>query len=67
MDHLLTYNKLAQLPREMQAEVMDFIEFLLSRKKENKSDNKPQFGSGKGMFTIKPGFDDPLDDFKEYM
>jgi antitoxin (DNA-binding transcriptional repressor) of toxin-antitoxin stability system len=27
----------------------------------------PQFGSAKGMFTIGENFDDPLDDFNEYM
>jgi len=34
----------------------------------NKSNgNKAKAGSGKGMFVIKPGFDEPLEDFKEYM
>jgi hypothetical protein len=27
----------------------------------------PRFGSMKGMFTIMPDFDEPLEDFKEYM
>ncbi|NBB22859.1 DUF2281 domain-containing protein [Runella sp. CRIBMP] len=28
---------------------------------------KPKFGSGKGMVIMKPNFDDPIEDFKEYM
>ncbi len=26
---------------------------------------RPQFGSAKGMFTLSPGFDDPITDFEE--
>jgi prevent-host-death family protein len=25
-----------------------------------------EFGSGKGMFTLAPDFDEPLEDFKDY-
>ena len=28
---------------------------------------KPQFGSAKGLITIGPEFDEPLEDFKPYM
>ncbi len=28
---------------------------------------KRQFGSAKGLIEMMPGFDDPLEDFKEYM
>ena len=61
------YNKLASLPDDLKAEVADFIDFLLSKAKKKQKKNKPKFGSAKGMFVIKPGFDEPLDDFKEYM
>lgn len=30
-------------------------------------EDKPQFGSAKGMFTMSEDFDAPLDDFREYM
>jgi hypothetical protein len=33
----------------------------------NKVNPLPVFGSAKGMFTIMPGFNEPLEDFKEYM
>ncbi len=28
---------------------------------------RPRFGSAKGLVTIPPDFDDPLEDFAEYM
>lgn len=67
MDNTLLYNKLASLPENLKAEVEDFIDFLKSKAKNNKQNSIPQFGSGKGMFLMKPDFDHPLNDFKEYM
>jgi hypothetical protein len=68
MDNLLLYNKLASLPDNLKTEVGDFIDFLKSKnKKEKPESNKAKFGSGKGMFVMMPGFDEPLEDFKEYM
>lgn len=34
---------------------------------KEKEIQKRQFGSGKGLFTMSEDFDDPLDDFAEYM
>jgi hypothetical protein len=34
---------------------------------ENLKKQTPKFGSCKGMFEMAPDFDEPLDDFKEYM
>lgn len=70
MDNLALYSKLSSLPEKMKSEVADFIDFLLSKSKseqKKRHTGKAQFGSGKGMFTITPDFDDPLEDFKEYM
>ena len=67
MDNILLYNKLANLPENMKAEVSNFIDFLLSKNKPKKTTgNKPKFGSAKGAFKMKKNFDDPLDDFKDY-
>lgn len=58
------------LPEPLKSEVSDFIDFLVSKNKKNKEHSgkqKAQFGSAKGMFIMKPGFDDPLEDFKEYL
>ena len=70
MDTSLLYSKLSALPENLKKEVADFIDFLLMKSKQEKSQSvtsSAQFGSGKGMFTMHKGFDEPLDDFKEYM
>lgn len=72
MDDLLLYKKLITLPESMKSEVADLIDFLVTKiKKDNSNNNdthkpKPTFGSGKGTFIMKPDFDDPLEDFKDY-
>lgn len=67
MDNILLYNKLASLPDNLKSEAADFIDFLAMKARKKKSKNKPRFGSGKGMFVMRSDFDQPLDDFKEYM
>ena len=63
------YKKLEKLPPNLKLEVQNFIDFLL----ENTSTqieppkNKREFGSLKGKIHISKDFDDPIDDFKEYM
>ena len=63
----MLYDKLARLPENLKVEVLHFIDFLLQKDKQSGSSKKPKFGSGKGMFKIKPGFDEPLQDFRDYM
>lgn len=70
MNNTVLYKKIEDLPEHIRSQVSDFIDFLLSKTSKNKSapsGNQPKFGSGKGMFRIKKGFDDTLEDFKEYM
>lgn len=67
MDNLLLYSKLASLPDNLKTEVGNFIDFLATKAKQKPQKSRPIFGSGKGMFVIKPDFDQPLEDFKEYM
>ena len=67
MDNITLYSKLASLPDDLKAEVSDFIDFLATRCRNSKEKKKPKFGSGKGMFVMKLGFDEPLDDLKEFM
>jgi len=50
--------------------VLDFIEFLEQKyPDDNQSAEKPPLKAGfmKGTFVMKEGFDDPLEDFKEYV
>ena len=68
MENTVLLDKVSKLPDNLKSEVSDFIDFLLSKNPNpNASKNKPVFGSGKGMFVMKPDFDEPLEDFKEYM
>ncbi|MEO7310049.1 MAG: DUF2281 domain-containing protein [Chitinophagaceae bacterium] len=70
MDNAIFVNRLEVLPEHMKSEVLDFIDFLISkatREQKTEIEPKPKFGSGKGMFIMHKGFDEPLDAFKEYM
>lgn len=67
MDNITLYSKLAMLPDDLKAEVSDFVDFLAAKQRKSMDKKKPKFGNGKGMFVMKPDFDEPLDDFKEYM
>jgi hypothetical protein len=69
MTDLSLYTKISSLPDYLKSEVVDFIDFLhLKRKKEKIRITKDRvFGYAKGKITLKPGFDDPINDFKEYM
>ena len=66
MDNSALFHKLASLPDELKSQVSDFIDFLTNKSKRPTPKSKARFGSGKGMFVIKPGFDEPLEDFKDY-
>ncbi len=71
MEHLTIDTKFNALPESLKREAVDFIEFLFEKKhkKQQGIDKKfiPKFGSCKGMFEMAPDFDEPLDDFKDYM
>ena len=69
----LLYNKILQMPEDVRKQVSDFIDFMLSKKEK---DNKPgessgkkerQFGILKGKVWMSKDFDEPLEDFKDYM
>lgn len=61
--------KMNLLPESFQKEVLDFIEFLIQKYdlKTGEVPVIPQFGCLKDTFQVAPDFDEPLDDFKEYM
>jgi hypothetical protein len=67
MKQLQLYNKIIFLPANLRSEVNDFIDFLLSKKPKKDKESIPQFGCLKGQIVITDDFDEPLDDFKEYM
>lgn len=67
MSDLLLYQKILSLPAGLKKELMDFLESLKQKDKKKKHQNKPVFGSGKGIFKMEKDFDAPIKDFKEYM
>ena len=78
----LILNKYISLPENLQQEVAEFIDILTTRyqqPKQTKGDEtdktgnkkrkkrKSNFGSARNLIIIKNDFDEPLEDFKEYM
>jgi hypothetical protein len=65
------YAQIASLPADLKKEVSDFVAFLKQRASlspERKGpESTPKFGSLKGKIYISPDFNEPLDDFKDYM
>jgi hypothetical protein len=60
----MVLEKLRSLPLEKQQEVLDFVEFL---EQKIKGKRRRQAGTAKGLVTISDDFDEPLEDFKDYM
>lgn len=69
MDKLSLYAQLEMLPAELKKQVEDFIQFLLEKekKKQTNQSGERKLGLAKGLIEMKPGFDEPLEDFKDYM
>jgi hypothetical protein len=70
MNNETIVSKLNTLPEEFKRQVLDFIEFLSDKHEKNIQKQKrksPVFGSCKGLFVIPDDFDEPLEDFKDYM
>lgn len=67
MDKNNLYRKISSLSEDLKSEVNDFIDFLLAKRKKKKTKQKSMFGIAKGKIHMSPDFDEPLDDFKDYM
>lgn len=66
MGQLTLHTKVESSPPDLKKEVNDFVDFLLNKSKP--AIKKPaKFGSAKGKIRMSADFDEPLDDFKEYM
>ncbi len=63
MANLIIKNKLVNVVKA----IAQFLAHLPYISKTKLTRPMPQFGSVKGMFKMKPDFDEPLDDFKEYI
>jgi hypothetical protein len=67
MSSLSLYTKLESLPKNLKQEASDFIDFLLEKSSRKEKKTIPQFGSAKGKIKMSADFDEPLEDFKDYM
>jgi hypothetical protein len=74
MTNSILNEKIEMLPLHKQQEVLDFVDFLLvspnnTTIKNNSSEHKhPYAGCMKGAFgEMSNDFNEPLDDFKDYM
>ncbi|GHU59147.1 hypothetical protein FACS189411_15640 [Bacteroidia bacterium] len=61
------YRKIESLPANMQEEVSLFTDFLLSKTSAKEHRIIPLFGLLKGKISLATDFDEPVDDFKDYM
>ncbi|WP_020533738.1 type II toxin-antitoxin system VapB family antitoxin [Flexithrix dorotheae] len=67
MNTQLILNKFMALPENRKQEVANFIDFLLQQTKKQSPQKKAVFGSYKGVFKMSDDFNEPLEDFKDYM
>ena len=65
---MILEQKVKQLPFEIRQEVSDYLDLLLFKYNNRKSEAKPYAGCMKGTVTwMSDDFNEPLDDFKDYM
>jgi hypothetical protein len=67
MDNVQLYTEISLLPASLKQEVKDFVEFLKTKNNSKTKIKEREFGCAKGLFTMRDDFDEPLDDFKDYM
>jgi len=67
MEYTKLHTKISTLPPNLKSEVNDFVDFLLDKRRKETKKKKPKFGCAQGEIYMSPEFDEPLDDFKDYM
>jgi len=67
MEIIVLEQKVKQLPLQARREVLDYVDFLLFKYRDRQT-LKPYAGCMKGTVTrMSEDFNEPLDDFKDYM
>jgi hypothetical protein len=62
------HSKLDSLPKNLKKEAADFVDYLLFKEKQNQlTKNNREPGLAKNLIEINENFDDPIDEFDEYM
>ena len=67
MSDAVLYSHIGLLPDNLKEQVADFVAFLEQTHKPAKKIKERQFGIGKGSFEMAADFDEPLEEFKDYM
>lgn len=67
MNDLQLYTQISSLPADLKKEVSDFVAFLKQKVKTKNKLQERKPGSAKGLIKMAPDFDEPLEDFKDYM
>ena len=61
------FEKAKTLPEPAQVALLELAEDLATKNSPTKPVPHPRFGSAKGLITVGPAFDEPLEDLKPYM
>ncbi|NOT84375.1 MAG: DUF2281 domain-containing protein [Methylococcaceae bacterium] len=59
--------EIEQLPENKIAAIYDLIHYFRLGVTQEKPKKTPKFGCAKGVFKMADDFDEPLEDFKDYM
>ncbi len=64
----LILSQIQQLPEKLRQEVLHYAEFLQAKyNAQNGKRKNRKAGSAEGKYKLAPDFDQPLEDFKEYL
>ena len=67
MKNIKLYNDISLLSECSKKEVKVFLEKIKTKNKSEYQQQERKVGFAKGLLKIHDNFDDPLDDFKDYM
>jgi len=67
MDTKNLMNQINTLPEDLKSEVANFVAFLLSKSEKSKKGKLRPYGLQKGKIHMTEDFNEPLEDFKDYM
>jgi hypothetical protein len=67
MNNVELYTEISTLSPSHKNEVAEFVQFLKTKKKPKNSIKEREFGCAKGLFEMQKDFEEPLEDFKDYM
>ncbi len=67
MSDAMLYAEIGSLPDNLKAEIADFVGYLKQKHQPKKKIKERQVGGLKGTFVMSPDFDEPMEEFKDYM